>query len=85
MTSPVPLRPYLHHSSLGDNTDSDTIAPSYSKGSAQSYGDDTDLYNPYANAPPTQRKSWSRTPFDDSATNGIHKPSLSYDAKELGK
>jgi membrane associated rhomboid family serine protease len=85
MTSSVPLRAYHHHSSLGSNTDSDTIAPSNSKGSAQSFGDDIDLYDPYANAPPTQRKSWSRTPFEESATDGIHKPSLSYDTKDLGE
>jgi hypothetical protein len=84
MTSSVPLRAY-HHSSLGDHTESDTIAPSNSKGSAQSYGDDIDLYDPYADAPQKQGKSWSHTPFEDSATDGIDKPSLSYNTKELGK
>jgi hypothetical protein len=82
MTSGVPLRAYHHHSSLGDYTDSDTIAPSNSKGSAQ---DDIDLYDPYGDAPPARGKSWSRTPFEEPATDGIHKPSLSYNTKDLGK
>lgn len=85
MTSPVPLRAYYPHSSLGDYTDSDTIAPSNSKGSAQSYEDDLDLYDPYVDAPPTRSKSWSQTAFEDSTTDGIHKPSLSYNTKEPGK
>ena len=85
MTSPVPLRAYHQHSSLGDYTDSDTIAPSNSLGSAQSYEDDIDLYDPYVDAPPAQGKPWSQTAFEESTTDGIHKPSLSYDTKELGK
>ena len=84
MTSPVPLRPYHQHSSLGDYTDSDTIAASNSKGSAQSYEDDIDLYDPY-DTPPARAKSWGHTAFEESATDGINKPSLSYDTKELGK
>ncbi|KAN0125085.1 hypothetical protein V8E52_001637 [Russula decolorans] len=84
MTSPVPLRPYHQHSSLGDYTDSDTIAPSNSMGSAQSYEDDIDLYDPY-DAPAEQGKPWSHTAFEESATDTdtIHKPSLSYNTKEL--
>jgi hypothetical protein len=84
MTSPVPLRPYHQHSSLGDYTDSDTIAASNSKGSAQSYEDDIDLYDPYVDAQ-AQGKPWNHTTFEESAADGIHKPSLSYDTKELGK
>lgn len=84
MTSSVPLRAY-HQSSLGDYTESDTIAPSNSKGSAQSYGDDIDLYDPYADTPQRQGKSWSHTPFEESPTDGLDKPSLSYNTKELGK
>lgn len=84
MTSSVPLRAY-HHSSLGGYADSDTIAPSNSKGSAQSYEDDIDLYDPYVNAPSTQGKSWGHMSYEESATDGIHKPSLSYDTKDLGK
>jgi hypothetical protein len=85
MTSPVPLRPYHQHSSLGDYTDSDTIATSNSKGSPQSYEDDLDLYDPYVDAPSAQGKHLSYTAFEESATDGIHKPSLSYNTKELGK
>jgi hypothetical protein len=85
MTSPVPLRTYHQHSSLGDYTDSDTIAPSNSKGSAQSYEDDIDLYDPYVDAPPAHGKPWSDTAFEESETDGIHNPSLSYDTKKLGK
>lgn len=84
MTSSVPLRPYHQHSSLGDYTDSDTIAPSNSRGSAQSYEDDIDLYDPY-DTPPEQGNSWSHTAFEESTTDSVHKPSLSYDTKELGK
>jgi hypothetical protein len=77
MTSPVPLRPYHQRSSLG-YADSDT------KGSAQSYEDDSDLYDdPYANAP--HGKPWSPTVFEESAADGVHKPSLSYNTKGLGK
>jgi len=85
MTSPIPLRAYHQHSSLGDYTDSDTIAPSNSKGSAQSYEDDINLYDPYVDAPLAQGKPSSYTNFEESVTDGIHKPSLSYDTKELGK
>jgi len=70
---------------LGDYTDSDTIAASNSKGSAQSYGDDLDLYDPFVDAPSAQGKPWNHTTFEESATDGTHKPSLSYDTKELGK
>ena len=80
MTSPVPLRSYHQHSSLGDYTDSDTIAPSKSTGTGQSYGDEG--YDPYFDAPSGQGGSWSHTAFTDS---DIHKPSLSYNSKELGK
>jgi hypothetical protein len=76
MTSPVPLRAYHQY------TDSDTIAPSKSKGSAQSYGDDE--YDPY-DTPDSQRKSWGNTTFADTGTDDIHKPSLSYSSKGLGK
>lgn len=82
MTSSVPLRAYHQHRSLGDYTDSDAITPSSSKGSAQPYEDDLDLYDPYDDAPPSQAKSWSHTAFEESATD---KPSLSYNTKELGK
>jgi len=78
MTSPVPLRAYHQHSSFGDYTDSDTIAPSKSTGTAQSYGDDG--YDPYLDAPSAQGGSWSHTAFTES---DIHKPSLSYNSKKL--
>jgi hypothetical protein len=91
MTSPVPLRAYHRHSSLGDDdytgyADSDTIAPSNSKGSPQSYQDE--LYNPYGpydDTPEAQSKPWSNTAFEESVTDSIHKSSLSYDSKKLGK
>lgn len=85
MTSPVPLRTYYQHSSLGDYTESDTIAASNSKGSAQSYEDDIDLYDPYVDAPPEQGKPWDHTAFEEPKTDDIHKPSLSYNTKELGR
>jgi len=85
MTSPVPLTAYHQHSSFGDYTDSDTIAPSNSKGSDQSYEDDIDLYDPYVDAPPPHGTPWSHTAFEESATDDIHKSSLSYNTKELGK
>lgn len=78
MTSPVPLRAYDRHT-LFEGYDSDTIAPSKSKGSAQSYGDDE--YDPY-DAPSTQGRSWNNTDYTES---GMDKPSLSYSKKELGK
>lgn len=89
MTSPVPLRDYHQHSSsLGDYTYPDTIAPSNSKGNPQSYEDDIDLYDPYAGGTRAQGKSWSHMPFEESAesaADGIHQPSLSFNTKELGK
>ncbi len=86
MTSPVPLRAYNRHSSLGDDdytdyADSDTIAPSNSKYQDELYNP----YDPYDGTPRAQSKSWSNTTFEESTTDSIHKPSLSYDSKELGK
>jgi hypothetical protein len=76
MTSPVALRAYHQY------TDSDTIAPSRSKRSDRSYGDED--YDPY-DTPSSQGKSWGNPTFADSGTDDIHKPSLSYSSKGLGK
>jgi hypothetical protein len=83
MTSPVPLRPYNHHGLSEDYTDS-TIVPS---NATSSHGEVE--YDPYADTShleaSTQEAPWSDTVFEDSAVGGMHKPSLSYDSKELGK
>ncbi len=86
MSSPVPLRAYHKHSSLGDYTNPDTTAPSNSKASAQPYDDELyDPYDPYVYTPPAQGKPRSNTALEESAIDDTHKPSLSYNSKELGK
>ena len=77
MTSPVPLRVYHQHDSSGDYTDSIIGAP---ERSTQLYGEGE--YDPYSDVP---GKPWSNTAFAQSVTDGMHKPSLSYDSKDLGK
>jgi len=81
MTSPVPLKPYNQH---GDYTDS-TIVPSNNA----TLSHDGAKYDPYTDTShleaSTQGAPWNDTVFEDSAAGGMHKPSLSYDSKELGK
>ena len=84
MTSPVPLRPYNQYRLSGDYTDS-TVVPSKSVTPSHDEGE----YDPYTDTShledSTQGVPWSNTTLEGSAADGMHKPSLSYSSKELGK
>ena len=79
MTSPVPLRAYRQHTSSEDYAESITAAPS--KSGTQSHGEEQ--YDPYADT--HSGMPWSDTAYSESVSDGLHKPSLSYDSKGLGK
>lgn len=76
MTSPVPLRPYNQHRLSEDYTDS-TFVPSTSKSGTPLH--DEAEYDPYMDTSHLE----ASTAFEDSAKDGMHKPSLSYGSKEL--
>ncbi|KAH9064136.1 rhomboid family-domain-containing protein [Lactarius vividus] len=80
MTSSVPLQTYNQHRSRREYTDDFDNSPA--RKSTLSYAEEA--YDPYADTP---GKSWGSTAFAESATDSdvTHKPSLSYDSKELGK
>ena len=78
MTSPVPLRPYNQRRLSEDYTDS-TFVPSTSKSGTPLH--DEAEYDPYTDTSHLE----ASTAFEDSAKDGMHKPSLSYGSKELGK
>jgi hypothetical protein len=84
MTSPVPLRPYNQYRLSGDYTDS-TIVPSKSVTPPHDEGE----YDPYTDTShledSTKGVPWSNTTLEESTTDGMHKPSLSYGSKDLGK
>jgi len=77
MTSSVPLRTYQHNS--GDYSDSFTAVPS------NPFEDEG--YDPYAQTTESQGKPWSDTAYSDpvAGDDNVHKRSLSYGSKELGK
>jgi hypothetical protein len=78
MTSPVPLKAY-RQSYTSDYDESITAAPS--KSGTHSYGDEQ--YDPYTDI--HSETPWSDTAYSESVPDGLHKPSLSYGSKELGK
>ncbi len=80
MTSSVPLQTYNQHRSPREYTDDFDSSPA--RKNTLSYAEEA--YDPYADTP---GKPWGNTAFAESATDSdvMHKPSLSYDSKELGK
>ena len=81
MTSSVPLRAYHQPTLSGDYADSITDVP-LNRGSQLH---DEREYDPYMSTHPAQELPWSKTAFAGLETDEMHKPSLSYGSKELGK
>jgi hypothetical protein len=83
-SSPVPLRPY-HQRTLSDDYYSEPDTAITSPRAIPTYDDEA--YDPYVDPHSAQGASWSDTAYADAepGTVDMHKPSLSYDTKYLGK